>query len=477
MELSLQDIIGQGYNEVWFTNSLTLRYRIIKGARNTKKSVVIGSIEPLIKLLSDTRRNILMVRQNDSDNADSTYASLVSWIHRLSLDNIFRCYTTPLKIVRRQTGQVILFRGFNNPESLTSIKTQVGSLTDIYIEEASQLTDYESFRVLDGSLRDPDPTLHLQITFMLNPWDADSWINDKFCRNFPDDPEYLATHGYRVEIDPTFNLGYGKGLLIHTGTYKINEFRHPDYDEGMEQLREHEYSRYITEGLGCWGNTGNAVYPHPLLPLPPTTIFYPVEFSIGIDVGLSDGQGHITNRTLSLAQIKSATTMVLIAATTNYEKVLVLDEFFHTNINNPNPLTTTQIQTQLLHKIQEWRSRYPLFITRPPRIWVDNADKGFRETLEMLASRYGLYNMQFLASTKLPIINRIAVLNHLLAFEDIYFDLPNTPNIQREFKQAKRGDKGEPRKAGNDHTLDALDYALTPLMGKIKRLKDFKLPQ
>ena len=65
--LLLSRLIGEGYTDAWFTNC-RVRYRLFCGARSTKKSYNIIGCEPIMKILSDPRRNILIARQNDSDN-------------------------------------------------------------------------------------------------------------------------------------------------------------------------------------------------------------------------------------------------------------------------------------------------------------------------------------------------------------------------------------------------------------------------
>jgi len=46
--IDLQKAIGGGYNRGWFTNCRD-RYRVFAGARETKKSVDMLGIEPIIK--------------------------------------------------------------------------------------------------------------------------------------------------------------------------------------------------------------------------------------------------------------------------------------------------------------------------------------------------------------------------------------------------------------------------------------------
>lgn len=150
--ISIQKCLGKGYNNGFFTNCKA-RYRDFEGGRSTKKSVNIGGYEPIFKILMDSNRNIIMSRKDDVNNASSTYPNLVSLINSMGLTDYFRCKISPYEIIYKPTGQKIVFKGCNNPEAITSTKFPVGELTDVYFEEASELTSYDDFRKIDGSVR------------------------------------------------------------------------------------------------------------------------------------------------------------------------------------------------------------------------------------------------------------------------------------------------------------------------------------
>ena len=75
-KISFYKLTGTGYERGWWTNC-KCRYRCFKGGRNTKKSFVMIGLEVLNKILSDTRRNVLLIRQNCNTNRQSTFATLV----------------------------------------------------------------------------------------------------------------------------------------------------------------------------------------------------------------------------------------------------------------------------------------------------------------------------------------------------------------------------------------------------------------
>ena len=264
-DLSLRKLIGDGYTKAWFMNN-TCRYRLFCGARSTKKSKNIIGYEPIMKIISDPRRNVLIARQNDSDNRQSTFENVCGCIVDLGLEDAFKISKNPLVIEYKPTGQQIIFRGLNNPTSLNGITFSKGYFTDAYIDEAFEVPSYEDFRKIDGSLRGKlPPGLSFQITMCFNAWDGDSWLNQEFFKNRLDDDYATLDRDdvtYIDYYDPEFIGPYGKGLYLHKSTYKINEFRDKDsYDAAALEMKRKAPEIYKVEFLGMFGNTTAAVYP------------------------------------------------------------------------------------------------------------------------------------------------------------------------------------------------------------------------
>lgn len=484
--ISVKDKICDAYYPIFFTNCENIRYRCMKGGRSTGKSFNILGIEPIIIILSSKLKNIIMFRANDVDNSDSTYAQLVQCINYLGVSHLFKCTTSPYKITRKATGQVILFRGAaNNPTSITSIKPQVGYFSNFYFEEASELPSYEDFSKIDGSLRIGTKEIEmckaagekpqLLITFACNAWDVGHWLNDKFFKDRLDDnPDELEKQGYMIYKNYDFNLGFGKGLILHTSTYKANNFMPQEQKEAMELLKNIAYDQFKVLGLGCWGNTSEGCYPDwkddLILDTFKINTLAVGDFAVGVDVGISDGQGRVLKQD---GEVKSATTMALVALTQDNEKLVVMDEFFHTNIGLKVPKTEPEIQHMMCEKLKTWFNRFKWMSIKRCRVFVDSASPGFMQTLrDMAHNYYGLFNCVFEPSTKIKIHNRINFTNYLMAFKEFLVGITCT-NLIREIKQAHKGPKGEPR-GTNDHEIDAMEYAATMLWGKLRRAKGYK---
>lgn len=502
-QLSLKKLLGGGYTKAWFMNN-TCRYRLFCGARSTKKSKVIIGYEPIMKIISDPRRNVLIARQNDSDNRQSTFENVCGCIVDLGLETAFKISKNPLVIEYKPTGQQIIFRGLNNPTSLNGITFAHGYFTDAYIDEAFEVPSYDDFRKIDGSLRGKLPNgLTFQITMCFNAWDGDSWLNQEFFNNRLDDDFATLDREdvtYMDYYDPEFIGPYGKGLYLHKSTYKINEFRDKEnYDAAALEMRRKAPEIYKVEFLGMFGNTTAAVYPEwneslivpttQLLGLAPNSQKTQwADFAIGIDTGLSDGGGKVLKvgkNENADTKVRAATTMSLCAITSDLQKVAVIDEYFHSNNMSDNQTNTDDRERiglpeqadRLLKTIVQWAQYYGEMGTSLMRgtinVYVDSADVGFRQVLEMKAREYGLFNLRFMGSTKLSIQTRVDFDRLLMAYGD-FVVTEKCKNLIREIKNARRGKKGEAREDGNDHVLTCVEYAKAPLLPSLRRWKTFK---
>lgn len=487
-KISIYNCIGKGYERGWFSNCHA-RYRVFAGARKTKKSVDILGYEPIVKILDNPIRNILVVRQNAVDNNQSTFANLVSIIDRMGLNQYFKLRQNPTTIQYIPTGQMIVFRGFNNPTSQTSLKAVHGIFTDVYLEEASELKSFEDFRKVDGSIRIGleemkrynligKPNI-LQITFLLNPWNKSHWIYEKFFKDrLEDDPAYLDTHDYMDYQDDEFSMGFGKGLYLHKSTFRINEFRNPEDDDNMAIMKAQMPEMYKVEGLGCWGNSTGSTYPefgdHLIVPQSEANN-YPLScYAIGIDTGLSNGEGKIYK---DAQRIRSATTMQLVGLDSTYGKLICLDEFFWSNEGQFIPKTEPQLMEEIIKTLLKWRDetykRHPIAMKGLICVYVDCADIGFRQGLELKAKEQGLMNVRFIASTKFRIQTRVDFIRTLMGWGDFLVS-KNCANLIREIKNSHKGENGEPREDYDDHAINANEYAWSPLSPKIRQWKDFK---
>lgn len=505
MQVDFAKAIGKNYGKGFFLNCKA-RYRFYEGARSTKKSYNMIGYEPILKIMLCPLRNVLILRQNDVDNRQTTFEQICRAMDDLGVTESFQISKNPLVIEYKPTGQRIIFRGLNNPTSLNGINFSTGYFTDAYIDEAFEVSSYEDFRKLDGSMRGKLPEGYFfQITCCLNAWNSETWIYHEFFHTRLDD-DYVKLDdpdvAYMDYYDPDFIGPYGKGLYLHKSTYKCNEFRSPDYDLAAMEMRAKSKDIYMVEFLGMWGNSTEAVYPefnetlcHPMqwfnqIDMNGRNMMDYADFAIGIDTGLSNGQGG--KRTIRRGEnvatrIKSATTMQLVAITSDFRQMVVLDEYFHSNdknhsyVNSDNreQMTEPQLVNKCIDTLLDWIERYgnqgsQHLMRGRIRVYVDGADIGFRQGLELRAREMRIYNAEFYGTTKQSVQSRVDFEKIMMGYGDMLI-CDRCKNLIREIKNARRGEKGEAREDNDDHCLTAMEYGFASMLPDLRRYKTFKV--
>ena len=494
--IDIQKALGKCYNNGWFTNTKNIRYRLYKGSRNSKKSFNMIGQECVIRMISDDMTNILVIRKNDVDNRHSTFEGICRAIADLGLEDQFKTRLQPLEI-EHISGRKILFKGMNNPTSLNSIACRVGYPTPnvVYIEEAFEVESWDAFVKLDQSIRAGmvyndegqlvESNVPQQITMCFNAWSDQTWLYTEFFKGrLEDDPEYLETHKYMDYKDENFVGPAGTGLYLHISTYKANEFRNrKQVDVAAEEMKEKNKDYYRTLFLGCWGTATSATYPEFSKAniigedkIRDEYIF--TDFAIGIDTGLSTGEGKKINVKKDedvTTRVKAATVMILGAVTPNYKEMIAIDEYYHSNdsaynsinTDNRDDLNIDQQANALMNTLIDWMNRYgntrnkrgDILMKGRVNVFIDSADTGFRDIMEMKAREFGVFNVNFYPSTKKPIQGRVDFERIMLSYHSLLIS-EKCPNLIREFKNSRRGKKGEARENLDDHALNALEYGL-----------------
>ena len=476
------DIALSDFSDIWFTNC-DARYRALKGARSTGKTYNFIGLETYFKIFSDSRRNILMVRQNDKDNAQSNYTILKNIAYKYGFAHLFKYTKSPYKITYKVTGQCILFAGMNDVENITGTSVETGYWTDIYFEEASQLKSYEEFRVVDGSIRVPkyESDLKVQITFLFNAWDIGHWLYDVFFKGrLEDDVQELESNRYQYYYDPEFNIGYGDGLALHISSYKCNPYLSEGQIKGAEIMKHNAYDIYLVENLGCWGALADKTYNHwDESLIVPEYYAYSQQYdaiSVGIDFGMSNGEGKIKYSEENAKRLGSANTMQMIGITDNWGTINSIDEYFDSNEGRTENerKTSVMIQREMISTLMSWYEKYQ--IKGNLACYVDCADSGgFIDGLVLEAHRQGAWYLVFIPSSKIPILSRVYFENQLMAL-GAYKASKVCNNLIREIRNARKSKEGKPREDYDDHAINAFEYAWIPLRKKLRRWKAFKDP-
>lgn len=236
-QINIAKEVGRGYGQFWRCKK---RYRIVKGGRGSKKSCTMA-LWLIINMMKMPLANAVVIRRYFNTHRDSTFAQLKWAINKLGVKALWKPTMNPLELTYLPTGQKILFRGFDDPQSITSITVEVGHLCWVWIEEAFQISDEEEFNKLDLSIRGQLPEGYFkQITMTFNPWSENIWIKKRFF--------------------DAYDRGERDDLFCDTTNYLCNEFLDAADIAVFDKMKEKNPRRYQIEGLGDWGVAEGLVY-------------------------------------------------------------------------------------------------------------------------------------------------------------------------------------------------------------------------
>jgi len=231
--LNISDVVGKGYDVFWNTKK---RYRIVIGGRASKKSTTTA-LWYIVHMMQFKEANTLVVRRYYSTHKDSTFAQLKWAIRRLGVEHLWMAKLSPLELIYKPTGQKIIFRGLDDPLSLTSLTVEQGVLCWVWFEELFQVEKEEDFDTVDLSIRGQvKPPLFKQITGTLNPYHEKHWVKKRFFDN-PNDNVFTAVTNYTC-----------------------NEFLDEADIKVFETMKIENPARYRVEGLGEWGQSYGNVF-------------------------------------------------------------------------------------------------------------------------------------------------------------------------------------------------------------------------
>ena len=233
MRINLPQIVGKGYATYWNYKG---RYRVVKGGRGSKKSTTTA-LWIIYNMMKYPLANTLVIRRVFNTHKDSTYTQLKWASNILKVSHLWKFSKSPLEATYIPTGQKILFRGLDDPMSITSITVEHGHLCWCWFEEAFQVMNEDDFNKVDMSIRGELPKGYFkQITLSFNPWSEKHWLKKRF---------------FDVKDED---------VLAITTNYTCNEFLGEDDKKLFEKMKINNPRRYNIEGLGNWGIAEGLVY-------------------------------------------------------------------------------------------------------------------------------------------------------------------------------------------------------------------------
>lgn len=260
--VNLSDVIGGAFYGVHNDISRGLHSEYWeKGGRASLKSSFI-SAEIILGLERDRNANAICYRRVGATLKDSVYAQLLSAIRMMGLEDYYTAKSSPLEIVRKYTGQRILFRGADDPLKSKSIKLSRGHFGFLWFEELAEFRSMEDVRTIRQSIIRGSGT---PITFYSYnpPRTSASWVNAEALVDVPGRNVHHTTY---LQAPPSW---IGEAFIADA-----------------EALKKSNPRAYANEYLGeVTGNGGNVFENLTVRPITDAEIKTLAYFVQGIDWG------------------------------------------------------------------------------------------------------------------------------------------------------------------------------------------------
>ena len=378
----------------------------LKGGRGSTKSSFVSE-ELITDIMRNSEANAVVIRKVGLYLKDSVYEQLLWAISKLGVERYWQEKLSPLELVYVPTGQRIIFRGADKPKKLKSTKVRSGYIRYVWYEETDEFNGIEEIRTINQSLLRGGETFTVFYTFN-PPKSQRNWINSEVLVPRPD----KVVHHSDYRTVPAEWLG--EQFLI--------EARH------LEQTKPEQYRH---EYLGEVTGTGAEVFTNiTIRPITDEEIKSFDHIKRGIDWGYG------------------ADPFVYITANfdSKRNRLFIFYEFFK---------CAAKYDT-IANAIRQENAQNGMIIAESaePRSNDELRDRGFRIRTAVKGPGSVEHGITWLQN-----------------LEEIIIDGTRCPNAAREFNEYEldRDSRGElkadfPDK--NNHTIDAIRYALEDYIGR-----------
>lgn len=210
------------------------------GGRGSTKSSSI-SLEICEMLRRDPEANALVMQRWGTDIRNGTFAQMAWALDKLGMAGDWEQAQSARRIRNRETGQLILFRGGDDPRKTKGVKFERGRCAALWLEEVDQFRGMADVRTIRQSVTRGEG--HQVRFYSFNPpRTRDSWANAEFERLASSgDPSVICSRTTYLDVPP--------------------EWLGPQFIADAEGLREADGESYRHEYLGEAVGVGGDVFP------------------------------------------------------------------------------------------------------------------------------------------------------------------------------------------------------------------------
>lgn len=194
------------------------------------------SVEILLLMMQHPDCNAVVLRKVGNTLRNSVFMQMEWALDMLSITDKWKRTVNPMELVRKATGQKILFLGVDDKAKIKSLKMPRGYVGIVWYEELDQFSGMEEIRNVNQSLLRGGPQFWCFSSYN-PPKSRDSWVNEEMLLDVPD-------------------------RLVHHSTYLTapEDWLGGQFIEDAERLKARNETAYRHEYLGEITGTGGSVF-------------------------------------------------------------------------------------------------------------------------------------------------------------------------------------------------------------------------
>jgi len=379
----------------------------LKGGRGSTKSSFV-SIEIILGIMQDSEANAVVIRKVGQTLRQSVYEQLL-WAIELFEPEDWKLGLSPLELTYIPTGAKIIFRGVDEPRKLKSTKFKQGYCKFIWFEELEEFQDMKEIRSVTQSLIRG---------------------GDKFTVFYSFNPPKSRNHWINVHLT-ALEASSDNSVLLHHSTYLDvpREWLGEQFIIEAEHLQKVHPEAYAHEYLGEITGMGGEIFQN--LRLQQISDSKIAEFE-RIHEGVDWGYATDPFAWVKLSYDKAR------------RRLYIFDEVYKTGLSNRAAVELITPRTSGTTIIAD---------SAEPKSIAEFNELGLRTKKANKRPGSLAYGMKFLT----------------LEVAEIIADPRRCPNTAREFNNYEyavdaNGLASDSYPDKNNHTIDAVRYALEPYM-------------
>lgn len=208
---------------------------VLAGGRGSTKSSYV-SLEILLLLMQNPECHAVVLRKVGNTLRNSVYTQMEWALDALHISDKWKMTISPMEMIRKATGQKILFFGVDDKAKIKSIKLPFGYVGVVWYEELDQFAGMEEIRNLNQSLMRGGSKFWCFSSYN-PPKSANNWVNEEMLL---DEQDRLVHRSDYLSVNPDW-LG-------------------PQFIYEADKLKAKNETAYRHEYLGEITGTGGAVF-------------------------------------------------------------------------------------------------------------------------------------------------------------------------------------------------------------------------